>query len=170
MAGEQEGEKKEEIDGAETRVEPGQRVHRAADRMLGASVPDDNHILMKMLKMLLGSRMGLITTPLAGIIMLTWVAAKWGVPAILASSQLILQLREMDVTESAQGRNLVERYEQDKTEEQANVQAIVDGLNKIDGKVDRIGSEVQTLRDQQKRTNARVDTLARKQKEPPPTP
>lgn len=68
-------------------TQPDSRTPRPADQALAESRPDDSHILLRMVTMLLkldGPLRGTIGIIGANTIMLLWVFAKFAVPAILA--------------------------------------------------------------------------------------
>lgn len=111
-----------------------------AAQALAGSVPDDNQYLMRMVKLLLslGRRSfvgGTIGALGAGIIMLVYVVAKWGVPAILATQNLILQLHA-DQTTLATADKEIQR------QQVAATQDVLTALQAIGGKIDTQGHKI----------------------------
>jgi hypothetical protein len=117
---------------------------------LAASVPDDNHILMRMLRMLIqpppqyhwAAWMGV---PLGGVIILIYVIAKWGVPAILAMQTLILQIHGDQIKLDMTDRDL-QRQQVTATGELLDaVRGIADGQQQMTVTVQEQGKQIATL-------------------------
>lgn len=139
---------------AEDTVEQSQNVERSneqrrgTDAALAASVPDDNHLLMQMIRLVLG-RKGVLASLLSGMIMMVWVIAKWGVPAILAAQTLILQLHGDNVKERDADRTVAQ-------EQLKATQSVSDGIGQLGAKIDAQGVKLTQL-------SADVDALKQHQ-------
>ena len=128
--------------------QPGTGGRRAADRALASSVPDDNHILMRMLRMLLQphhSWMGVITGPLGAIVICVYVVSKWGVPAILAMQTLILQIHGDQIKLDMSDRDIQRQQVQATGELLTAVQGIAEGQQQITTTVREQGAQLASL-------------------------
>lgn len=149
---------------------------------LASSVPDDNHMLMRMLRFLLrppqGFRWAMPITSIGGVvIILVYVIAKWGVPAILAMQTLILQLHE-DQTSLATADKQIQREQVTATQD---VLAALQGIGakldtqgvkidvqgrKLDAQgqqIEELSRDVGTLKQAQASTDRRVGSIASSQ-------
>lgn len=112
-------------------------TRRVSDVALATSVPDDNHQLMQMIRLVLGQKgwIQVVGAFTSSIIMLVWVVAKWGVPAILAGSQLILQLHGDAVKERDADRGVSQQ-------QLKATQDIADGVKSLGTKIDSQGKKL----------------------------
>lgn len=138
-------------------------VPEASAHALANSVPDDNHMLMRMLKFLLRPPQSiqwmLPLTSLGGVlIILVYVVAKWGVPAILAMQTLILQLHE-DQTSLATADKQIQREQVTATKE------VLSALHGIGSKLDNQGHKLDEQGNQIEQLAIDVGTLKREQAE-----
>lgn len=132
----------------------------ATDReALAASSPDQNTILMRMIGMLTGEQSGqalvlrLMNTTFAGLVILTFVVAQWGVPALLAAQTLILQFKQSE-TEQVIADREVQRQQVTATRD------VLDAISSVGSKLDAQSAKID---DQGRKIDAqgrRLDTLA----------
>lgn len=126
---------------------------------LAASSPDQNTILMRMIGLLtaepakpvFGLRM--MNALLAGIVIILFVVAQWGVPALLAGQTLILQLKQSE-TEQVVADREVQRQQVTATRD------VLDAIGSIGAKLDTQSAKID---DQGRKIDAqgrRLDTLA----------
>ncbi len=154
-------------------VERSNEQRRGTDAALATSVPDDNHLLMQMIRLFLGRHdeggrrglIGILGSLLAGVITLVWVGAKWGVPAILAGSQLILQLHGDNVKEHDADRATAQ-------EQLKATQEVSDGIDQLGAKIDaqgakltQLSSDVEALKQHQVAADQRLGRLSAVQAE-----
>lgn len=152
------------------------RVPEASATALANSVPDDNHMLMRMLRFLLLPKQSrawmLPITGLGGVlIILVYVIAKWGVPAILAMQTLILQLHE-DQTSLATADKQIQREQVTATREVlTTLQTIGSKLDNQGHKLDAQGNQIEqlavdvgTLKREQAEGSRRISAIAAEQK------
>ena len=141
--------------GHEGSQQAGQR--RANDRALAASVPDENHILMKMIKLLLGLESARwIAVPIAGVIMLIYVVAKFGVPALLAVQALVLQVHQDQVKLDIADREVARQQVTATTE-------LISAVKGISGKIDEQGQAIEGQARQLERLSGDVAGLKKTQ-------
>jgi len=141
---------------------PEERPRRNADEALAASVPDDNHLLMRMIEQVV-DRKGLLGTVLAGAIMLVWVVAKWGVPAILAAQTLILQLHGDNLKEHLADRDVAQQQLQATKDLGAGVAALGAKIDTQGAKLTRLGTDVDEIRKHQAGADQRMSQLSAQQ-------
>jgi len=130
---------------------------RSQAEALASSSPDDNTILMRMLRMLNEAGRAPISGGfaifLSGLIMLVYVVAKWGVPAILAGQTLILQWKANETEQVVADRQI----QQQQVTATRDVLTAISGLgDKIDMQGTKIDEQGRKLDDQIKR----IDTLS----------
>lgn len=115
------------------------------DAALANSVPDDNHILMRMLKMLL-AREGFIINTLVGVIILLYVIAKWGVPAILAIQTLILQVYSTTVEAEAADRQVAKQQVEATNAMRADLKVIGEAVTEQGTQIKQLSEDVAGLK------------------------
>lgn len=160
---------------SETPVER-RRVPEMSASALANSVPDDNHMLMRMIKFLLmpnaSYRWMLPITSVGGVvIILVYVIAKWGVPAILAMQTLILQLHQ-DQTNLATADKQIQREQVTATKDVLSaLQGIGSKLDSQGRKLDEQGNQIEqlavdvgTLKREQAEASRRISAVATEQK------
>jgi len=126
---------------------------------LAASSPDDKHILMRMMKLLLDASekhplLNGIAVPIVGVIMLVFVLAIFGVPAILAGQSLIMNFKESE-TQQVVADRAVQAQQVTATRE------VLDAIGEIGGKLD---SQTAKIDDQGRRIDALSEDVSTLQK------
>lgn len=107
----------------------------ANQEALAASSPDQNTILMRMVGLLTAEParpvvgLRLLNTLFAGLVIILFVVAQWGVPALLAGQTLILQLNQSKTEQLVADRD-VQRQQVTATRE------VLDAIGSIGGKLD----------------------------------
>lgn len=150
----------QDADPATPAVDPTRPATPPADReALAASAPDQNTILMRMIGLLTAQRarpvpgLELMNSTLAGIVIILFVVAQWGVPALLAGQTLILQLKQSE-TEQVVADREVQRQQVTATRD------VLDAIGSIGAKLDTQSAKID---DQGRKIDAqgrRLDTLA----------
>lgn len=129
---------------------------------LASSTPDDKSILMQMLQMLIGAgtrhpALQVISNVVAGIIMMVFVIAAFGVPALLAFQGVFLQW-DKNKTEQVIADREVQRQQVTATRE------VLDAIGSIGSKLDtqsaKIDDQGRKLDDQGRRLDALAGDVA----------
>lgn len=111
------------------------RAPAVTNEALAASSPDQNTILMRMVGLLTAEParpvvgLRLLNTLFAGLVIILFVVAQWGVPALLAGQTLILQLNQSKTEQLVADRD-VQRQQVTATRE------VLDAIGSIGGKLD----------------------------------
>lgn len=150
----------QDADPAAPAVDPVRAGTPPADReALAASSPDQNTILMRMVGLLTAeplkpvAGLRLMNALFAGLVILTFVVAQWGVPALLAGQALILQLKQSE-TEQVIADREVQRQQVTATRD------VLDAIGSVGSKLDAQSAKID---DQGRKLDAqgrRLDTLA----------
>lgn len=141
-------------------LDPSRAPSAPTDRdALAASSPDQNTILMRMVGLLTAepqkpvAGLRLMNALFAGLVILTFVVAQFGVPALLAAQTLILQLKQNE-TEQVVADREVQRQQVTATRD------VLDAIGAIGSKLDTQSAKID---DQGRKIDAqgrRLDALA----------
>lgn len=144
------------------------RARRASDQMernaIANSTPDDNHILMRMLRLLFRPPEGygwtaLLGVPMGAVVIGIYVVAKWGVPAILAAQTLILQLNESSVQVAAADRSVQAAQAKATQDVVTALGGVTDAVKGLSGEVSAIRTDVTQLKQDRIADQRRLNAL-----------